>query len=320
LEDQGTDIAYTLSGPSGDLVPASDGSIDDVLFKVEVKSSSESLGTVVGSASAFIGQRAEVAAFASENAVFEGWYENGAKIEGAGSVYEFSIQSDRELVAHFKGDGATAPAAPTEAPTSAPTPAAEPAVPPEDALHRLGLLAGTGTGPDGKPDFGLDKPLTRLEALALVIRMMGVEKEAQAYKGANPFIDVPSWGGKYAAYGRKAGITSGVDPSKGLFVPDRQVTFQEFTAFMLRVLGYSEANGDFEFESAQAKAEEIGLFSPYDAQRISSGGFLRGSAALELVDALLTSPKGGSDPQIAVLADGGVFSQEDASWFLENAR
>jgi hypothetical protein len=310
LTNRGTSLAYTLATPSGEaLSPRLDGDIDIITYKIEAFANDETLGSVIPrSKGLYMGQIAVVTAFVAEGAQFDGWYEKGVKVQGAGAIYEFSIQGNRELVAHFKGDSMVVP-----------TPVPRPTVSPEEALNRLGLLFGTGTDANGKPVYGLDKSLTRLEALALVIRMMGQEEEAQAFTGSSPFVDVPSWGARYAAYGYKIGITAGVDLSRGLFVPDRPVTFKEFTAFMLRVLGYSEANGDFAYENAQAKAEDIRMFSTHSLQSVNAKTFLRGNAVLELVDALLTSPKGSSSQQIVVLAEKGVFSKEDATWFVDNA-
>jgi hypothetical protein len=38
-----------------------------------------------------------------------------------------------------------------------------------------------------------------------------------------------------------------------------------------------------------------------------------------MVDALLTSPKGSSEPQLNALAGKGALSRDDVLWFLENA-
>jgi hypothetical protein len=182
------------------------------------------------------------------------------------------------------------------------------------------LLAGTGTGADGKPNFDLDKKLTRLESLALVIRLMGLEEESRAYTGTNTFNDVPEWGDRYAAFGYQAGITAGINSEHTLFAPDRQVTFQEFTAFLLRVLGYTEANGDFKYEYAIRKADEIKLFDPYELNRISTDNFLRQNAVFEMVDLLMTKAKGSEELQIDLLAKKGTFSKEDAKSFVDNAK
>jgi hypothetical protein len=189
-----------------------------------------------------------------------------------------------------------------------------------DALYKLGLFVGTGTDANGKPTYDLDKKLTRLEALTLVIRLMGQEKDALAYTGANPFTDVPAWGDRYSAYGYQVGITTGINNEHTLFAPDRQVTFQEFTAFLLRVLGYTEAIGDFKYEDTIQKATAVGLSSPYDISKISTSNFLRSNAVLQMRDALLTKSKGSDLLLLYKLADKGVFSKADADWFVENIK
>jgi uncharacterized protein YegL len=456
LEDEATDTSYTLADSSGALIePTSDGSLESVSFSINVESSDDSLGEVLGQTTLCMGQSATVIAVANDTASFDGWYEDGEKVEGADRVYEFGVQSDRELVARFvanespetepepgdepdddneltpspepedePGDDEPTPsprpgdepgdsktltptpvssgsatpakdpmktpavsstktptpkytatpspkytatpspkstATPSTRPTSTPStrPTATPssgsasgsgtgtsggssqasATPsagggaksasqspmpatnaPEDALHKLGLLAGTGTGADGKPNFDLDKKLTRLESLALVIRLMGLEEESRAYTGTNTFNDVPEWGDRYAAFGYQAGITAGINSEHTLFAPDRQVTFQEFTAFLLRVLGYTEANGDFKYEYAIRKADEIKLFDPYELNRISTDNFLRQNAVFEMVDLLMTKAKGSEELQIDLLAKKGTFSKEDAKWFVDSAK
>ena len=207
----------------------------------------------------------------------------------------------------------TSPALPPTEPVE-PT-AADIKVTAADALYRLGLFVGTGTDSGGKPTYELNKKLTRLEALALVIRLMGLEKDAKAYAGVNPFNDVPDWGDRYAAFGYFAGITVGVNSEHTLFASERQVTLQEFTAFLLRVLGYTEANGDFKYENAIQQGTKIGLYSPYDLTEISSGSFLRGNAVLAMAGALLTKPKGGDVELVYELAELGVFPKADADWF-----
>jgi hypothetical protein len=149
---------------------------------------------------------------------------------------------------------------------------------------------------------------------------MGLEQEAREFTGENTFTDVPEWGDRYAAYGYSKGITAGTNDLHTLFAADRQVTFQEFTAFLLRVLGYTEANGDFAYEFAVRKADQIKLFTPYELKEISSGNFLRGNAVLEMVDALGASPKGSKETQIDVLAGKGVIAKDEAKQFLENIK
>jgi len=209
------------------------------------------------------------------------------------------------------------PATPSPTPTPPPS---EIEVPVAEALHRLGLFVGTGTDADGNPVFELNRPPTRLEALALVIRLMGLQNEAIAFTGDNRFTDIPGWGNHYAAFGYSIGITVGVNEERTLFAPNRQVTAHEFTTFLLRVLGYSEADGDFIFEEAMQKASTIGFFSPFDIARVSTDNFLRDHAVHAMANALLTQPKGSNEYLLYRLTNQGVFSREDADWFQQNVR
>ena len=68
-------------------------------------------------------------------------------------------------------------------------------------LYKLDLFLGTGTDSDGYPIFELETPLTRIQALILTIRLLGLEDEALAFDGENPFTDVPCWAVPYAAFG-----------------------------------------------------------------------------------------------------------------------
>ena len=211
--------------------------------------------------------------------------------------------------------------APTPVPTLTPTPASAPTpskVSVADTLYRLNLFVGTGTDSDGNPIFELERQPTRLEALALVVRLMGLQQEAMTFTGTNNFTDVPAWGAHYAAYGYHIGITVGTNDDHTEFTPNRQVTAHEFTTFLLRILGYSEANGDFLFEEAMQKASIIGFFSPFDITWVSTDNFLRYHAIHAMVNALLTIPKDSNEYLLHRLASQGVFTREDADWFVEN--
>ena len=179
-------------------------------------------------------------------------------------------------------------------------------------LYKLGLLYGNGINANGNPTFALEQELTRLEALAIVVRLTGNEKAAFAYTGQNPFTDVPQWGDRYAAYAYNAGVTAGI--SATLFAPNRSVTHQEFTAFLLRVLNYTEKNGDFRFENAIQKAVSIGLYTSKEATAKSP--YLRGDAVLAMTEALFTKPKGSVKTLLDTLADSGAVMKENAAVFI----
>jgi len=184
-----------------------------------------------------------------------------------------------------------------------------------DALFELSLFVGTGVDEVGVPTFELDRSLTRMEALTLVVRLMGLEDRALEYTGSNPFDDTPDWGSRIVAFAFNEGITAGT--GNGLFAPDRCVTYQEFTAFLLRALGYFEMNGDFSFCQALEKAVEVGLFC--ESQRnIQEGAeqYLRADTVLNMVNALLTNTNGTNTSILDTLVANDVVCRLVADQFV----
>jgi len=187
-----------------------------------------------------------------------------------------------------------------------------------EELYKLGLFKGTGTDADGNPIFSLDQPLTRMQALILTIRLLGLEEEALAYKGPNPFKDVT--GGvnvAYVAYGYSIGITKGV--SATAFAPNRQVTCQQFTTFLLRTLGYiDEDGGNSVYLNALDIALTIEMYDEETLADLNDGVFLRGDAVIAMVRALLTPMKESFEILlIDTLVEAEVFSREAADAFIE---
>ena len=187
-----------------------------------------------------------------------------------------------------------------------------------DELYKLALFIGTGKDSNGDPIFSLEKPLSRIEALTLVIRLLGEEDAAISCACVNPFIDMPDWGVKYAAYGFANGLTVGVNDEHTLFEPDRPVSLQEFSAFILRALGYYEKDGDFAYDDAIEKAASIGVYTSDDAAVFDEGEFIRRNAVIVMVGALHTNINGSDDILLLdKLANAGVFTEEAAEAFLQ---
>ena len=183
-------------------------------------------------------------------------------------------------------------------------------------LYKLGLFQGYGDDEYGNPRFGLENVLNRIEALVLTIRLLGLEEEALAFEGPNPFADVPEWADRYAAFAFANGITTGV--SATAFNPERAVTAQEFTAFLLRSLGYSDgAGGDFLYAETLEMAIEVSLYTEDLLEELSEGDFLRGDAVIAMVHALLTKVKGDEETVlIDTLVESDVITREDADAFI----
>jgi len=185
-----------------------------------------------------------------------------------------------------------------------------------EELHKLGLLSGIGEDADGVLNFEPFGTLTRIQGLIMIIRLMGVEEEAMAFDGDNPFTDVPGWAVPYVAYGYAEGITNGI--SNDLFGPDMHMTCQQFTAFQLRVLGYNEKNGDFEYPGTLLKAVEVNLYTEDVLAELNDGAFLRGDAFIAMVNALMTNMKGSEDKTLLdSLVEGGIITKDEADEFVK---
>ena len=98
-----------------------------------------------------------------------------------------------------------------------------------ESLQADGLLNGNENGLD------LLKPLTRIEATAMLVRAMGYE-DAQT-SGTSYFADIQSdnWGAKYANIAKDKGITAGVGDN--MFAPDELITSNQFATLILRNTG-----------------------------------------------------------------------------------
>jgi hypothetical protein len=155
-----------------------------------------------------------------------------------------------------------------------------------------------------------------MEALSLALRLLGLQAEASKHAGANPFRDVPAWADRMAAYAYSLGLTCGVNDDHTLFDPDSHATCLEFSAFLLRALGYKEKNGDFEFSQAFAKGAQVGLYSDDDYEELrSDDAFSRADAVMCLSNALLSEVNGSGAALIDILVENDVVSQNEANSF-----
>ena len=169
-------------------------------------------------------------------------------------------------------------------------------------LYELGLFKGTGTNAAGTPIFALERTATRMQALIMLIRLLGLEDEALATTAVNPFTDVDnaSVGAKYAAYAYEVGLTKGIGNNK---FGTSSATPAQFLTFVLRALGYDDAAGDFTVGTAAQKAVEIGLLT---SDIVPAGKtLLRDDCAKISYEALKVNMKG-SDQLLAekLIADG----------------
>lgn len=103
-----------------------------------------------------------------------------------------------------------------------------------EVLYNLNLVNGDENG-----NFNPDKEITRVEFLAMVIRMIGQEASAKALATeALPFADVSEdhWGRGYIYFAYKMGIANGMSDNE--FGPGLKVTYNQAIKMIVSSLGY----------------------------------------------------------------------------------
>lgn len=114
-------------------------------------------------------------------------------------------------------------------------------------MEQIRLIQGVGKREDGTTDFGLERQVTRMQAVLMVIRLLGKGAEAAAYPKTHPFTDVPNWADSYVSYAYDKGITKGISGTR--FGTADKMGAAGYLTFMLRILGYKDKNyvdGDYE--------------------------------------------------------------------------
>lgn len=141
-----------------------------------------------------------------------------------------------------------------------------------DSLNTLGLFQGTENG------YELDKPLTRIESLIMLIRLSGHEYDAiyPEVEMSHPFTDAPDWeeASLYMAYGYENKLTSGITDT--LFAPDTRASLQMYITFVLRALGYTDTEEGTVWDNWETLATEAGILS----ESVDRENFLRGDAVI----------------------------------------
>ncbi len=148
-------------------------------------------------------------------------------------------------------------------------------------LYALGLFKGTGTDENDDPTFELERPMTRAEAVTMLVRLLGKEDEARSSTWTTPFTDVADWAKPYVGYAYENRLTKGIDPNdETKFGSSTTATARMYITFVLRALGYSDdAGGDFQYKTAWEFSDKLGITDgSYNAS--TDGSFIRGDAAI----------------------------------------
>lgn len=179
-----------------------------------------------------------------------------------------------------------------------------------DALKELGLFQGSQSG------YELDRAPDRAEAATMLVRLLGKEAEAKTYYEANaskfPFTDLDGtydWAKPYVAWLFDQGLTSGA--SATTFEPGNPCTAQQYTTFLMRALGYSDAQGaDFTYDNALDFAKEKGVV---DAFNMDTENFLRDEVVAVSYTALSAAPKTGEVDLLTKLVNNKAIDATKAA-------
>lgn len=174
-----------------------------------------------------------------------------------------------------------------------------------ETLHMLGLFAGAGTNPDGSIDYALYRSGTRTEALVMLIRLLGKEKEALSGTWSHPFADVPKWADKYVGYAYETGLTDGVSATR--FGADGEASMQMYLTFLLRALGQT---GDDVWPEAFSRADAAGITgTENDSYELCPDSFWRCDMVVASYRALEAACTSGQKLAEKLIAEG-VFTAD----------
>lgn len=165
-------------------------------------------------------------------------------------------------------------------------------------LKSLGLFKGVS-----ETEFDLDRAPSRIEALVMLIRLLGSEKTALEQRMSHPFTDVPDWADDYVGYAYANGLANGITETEfGTGTANAAM----YLTFVLRALGYSDAGGaDFSWDSPYALAERIGVLP----ETVDVSTFWRADAVTISYSALQSNMKNSSQTLASKLIKSGAFTE-----------
>ncbi len=170
-----------------------------------------------------------------------------------------------------------------------------------EELKALGLFLG-----DEKGNFNLANKPSRVEALVMLIRALGEERQAKAAGRTHPFTDVPQWADGYVSWGYEKGYTKGISDTE--FGANSTAGCEMYLTFLLRALGYTEGE-DFVYYNPYYLAYQAGIFPTC----VSFDDFRRSDVVETTVAALFANLKDSDTLLWNTLATKGAFSENEFS-------
>jgi len=157
-----------------------------------------------------------------------------------------------------------------------------------DTVRVLGVLKGDSA--EGVTEVYLAKSTNRSQGARILLRLMGLETEADAFSGSATFSDASdasSYWQHMLAYLKANPEVGFRGYPDGTFKPNKVMTAQEIYKVLLTSLGYEE-NVDFTWSEVFTFAAEKGLTALYGTQNITNDDL-----ATALVEALNATKKDG---------------------------
>lgn len=174
-----------------------------------------------------------------------------------------------------------------------------------DALKALGLFRGTNIATGS--GYELERAPARIEALIMLIRLLGEEEAALACTAEQPFSDVPDWCARYVAYAYEKGYSNGV--GGGRFGTNEPASAVIYTEFILRALGYS-STAQTDISDSPERALAAGIVTNGECAALRTGTFLRADVVYLSWYALSAARSGADEALHTALERAGVFSAE----------
>ncbi len=170
------------------------------------------------------------------------------------------------------------------------------------ALEVLGIFRGSNKG------FELERAPSRVEALIMLIRLMGEEQQALASDPITPFSDLQIWGQgqQYVAYGYRMRYTNGTSPTT--FSPNRTNTLEQYLTFVLRALGYQDGVDFVWNTTSRDLAVSMGILSVEELAAVQRDGFKRDHVALISYRALACPLRDGTGTLGDRLVNAGILT------------
>ncbi|MBR5537597.1 MAG: S-layer homology domain-containing protein [Clostridia bacterium] len=172
-----------------------------------------------------------------------------------------------------------------------------------DALNLLGLFRGTDSG------YELERAPSRIEALIMLIRLLGEDADAMENDTVSPFRDLSDWeaGKRYVAYAYRMCYTNGTGDTT--FGPNQNSALEQYLTFVLRALGYRDGV-DFQWDTTcRDLALDIGLLEDGELESIARDGFRRDHVVAISYRALDCELQDGSGTLADRLVDMDVVSR-----------